>query len=40
MFKDGKIVDSVSSDAKVLDATDKVVMAAGVDPHSHIAGPN
>ncbi|WP_297898274.1 formylmethanofuran dehydrogenase subunit A [Methanobrevibacter sp.] len=39
MFKDGKIVDSVSSDAKVLDATDKVVMAAGVDPHSHIAGP-
>lgn len=39
MFKDGKIVDNVSSDAKVLDATDKVVMAAGVDPHSHIAGP-
>jgi formylmethanofuran dehydrogenase subunit A len=39
MFKDGKIVDNVSSDAKVLDATDKVVMAAGVDPHAHIAGP-
>lgn len=39
MFKDGKIVDSVSFDAKVLDATDKLVMAAGVDPHSHIAGP-
>jgi len=38
MFKDGKIVDKVSSNAKVLDATDKVVMAAGVDPHSHIAG--
>jgi formylmethanofuran dehydrogenase subunit A len=39
LFKDGKIVDSVSSDAKVIDVTDKLVMAAGVDPHSHIAGP-
>jgi len=39
MFKDGKIVDSVSSDAKVLDVTDKIVMPAGVDPHAHIAGP-
>jgi len=39
MFNDGKIVDSVSSDAKVIDATGKTVMAAGVDPHSHIAGP-
>ncbi|MDR2624183.1 MAG: formylmethanofuran dehydrogenase subunit A [Methanobrevibacter sp.] len=39
MFKDGKIVDSVSSDAKEIDVTDKIVMAAGVDPHSHIAGP-
>ena len=39
MFKDGKIVDSVSSDAKVLDVTDKIVMPAGIDPHAHIAGP-
>ena len=39
MFKDGKIVDSVSADAKVLDVTDKLVMAAGVDVHCHIAGP-
>jgi len=39
LFKDGKIVDNVSSDAKELDVTDKVVMAAGVDPHAHIAGP-
>lgn len=39
MFKDGKIVDKVSADAKVLDVTDKIVMAAGVDPHAHIAGP-
>jgi formylmethanofuran dehydrogenase subunit A len=39
LFKDGKIVDDVSSDAKVIDVTDKLVMAAGVDPHSHIAGP-
>ncbi len=39
MIKDGKIVDRVSSDAKVLDVTDKLVMAAGVDVHAHIAGP-
>ena len=39
MFKDGKIVDSVSSDAKVLDVTDKIVMPAGIDPHAHVAGP-
>jgi len=39
MFKDGKIVDNVASDAKVVDAAGKVVMAAGVDPHAHIAGP-
>ena len=39
MFKDGKIVEQVSSDAKVLDVTDKIVMPAGVDPHAHIAGP-
>ncbi|MDR2544406.1 MAG: formylmethanofuran dehydrogenase subunit A [Methanobrevibacter sp.] len=39
MFKDGKIVDDVSPNAKEIDVTDKLVMAAGVDPHSHIAGP-
>lgn len=39
MFKDGKIVDNVSSDAKVIDVTDKIVMPAGVDPHAHVAGP-
>jgi formylmethanofuran dehydrogenase subunit A len=39
MFKDGKIVTDVSSDAKVLDVTDKIVMPAGVDPHAHVAGP-
>jgi formylmethanofuran dehydrogenase subunit A len=39
MFRDGKIVDSVSDDAKVLDVTGKLVMAAGVDVHAHIAGP-
>jgi len=39
MFKDGKIVDNVSDSAKVLDVTDKLVMAAGVDVHCHLAGP-
>lgn len=39
MFKDNLIVDNVSSDAKVIDVTDKIVMPAGVDPHAHIAGP-
>lgn len=39
MFRDGKIVDNVSSDAKVIDVTDKIVMPAGVDTHAHIAGP-
>jgi len=39
MFKDGKIVNNVSSDAKVLDVTDKLVMPSGIDPHAHIAGP-
>ena len=36
--KDGKIVDSVSKNAMVIDANKKVVMAGGVDSHSHIAG--
>ena len=39
MFKDDKIVDSVSDNAKVIDVTDKIVMPAGVDIHAHIAGP-
>ena len=39
MFKDGVIVDKVSSDAQVLDVTDKIVMPAGIDPHAHVAGP-
>jgi formylmethanofuran dehydrogenase subunit A len=39
MIKDGKIVDNVSSDAKILNVEDKLVMAAGVDVHAHVAGP-
>ena len=38
-IKDGKIVDKVSSSAKVIDAKGKTVMAGGVDVHSHVAGP-
>ncbi|MBO5002766.1 amidohydrolase family protein, partial [Methanocorpusculaceae archaeon] len=38
-IKDGKIVDSVSGNAKVIDAAGKTVMAGGVDIHSHVAGP-
>ena len=38
-IKDGKIVDKVSSSAKVIDATGKTVMAGAVDVHSHVAGP-
>lgn len=37
-IKDGKIVDSVSNNAEVIDASGKIVMAGGVDPHTHIAG--
>lgn len=37
-IKDGKIVKSVSSSAKVIDAGGRLVMAGGVDAHSHIAG--
>ncbi|MDI9617954.1 tungsten-dependent formylmethanofuran dehydrogenase subunit FwdA [Methanothermobacter sp.] len=36
--RDGKIVESVSDSAKVIDASGKMVMPGGVDPHSHIAG--
>jgi len=36
-IKDGKIVEDVKS-AKVVDVSDKLVMPAGFDIHSHIAG--
>jgi len=38
-IKDGKIVDKVSSSAKVIDAKGKTVMAGAVEIHAHIAGP-
>lgn len=38
-IKDGKIVEKVSSSAKVIDAKGKVVMSGCVDIHSHVAGP-
>ena len=42
-IRDGRIVDDVTSDeaasATVLDANGYVVMAGGIDMHSHIAGP-
>ena len=37
-IKDGKIVDKVSSKATVIEAGGRLVMAGGVDAHSHIAG--
>ena len=37
-IKDGKIVSKVSSKATVIDAGGRLVMAGGVDAHSHIAG--
>ncbi len=36
--KDGKIVEKVSENAKVIDASNCVVMPGGVDSHSHVAG--
>ncbi|NPA63249.1 MAG: formylmethanofuran dehydrogenase subunit A [Methanococci archaeon] len=36
--KDGKIVESVSDNAKIIDASNCVVMPGGVDSHSHLAG--
>lgn len=36
--RDGKIVDSVSADAKIIDAGGKLTMAGGVDGHTHCAG--
>nr|WP_321351152.1 formylmethanofuran dehydrogenase subunit A [uncultured Methanoregula sp.] len=38
-IKDGKIVEKVSSSAKVIDAKGRIVMAGAVDIHSHVAGP-
>ena len=39
-IKDNKIVDMVDeSKAYMIDASNKLVMAGGVDVHTHIAGP-
>ncbi len=37
----GKIVEAskLSTKAKVIDAKGKIVMAGGIDPHTHVAGP-
>lgn len=37
-IRDGKIVDSVSGNAKVIDAEGKLTMAGGFDGHTHSAG--
>ena len=37
-IKDGIIVDKVNGEAKVIDASGKIVMPGGVDIHAHIAG--
>ena len=38
--ENGKIVEKIDEkDARIIDATNKVVMPGGVDIHSHIAGP-
>jgi len=37
-IKDGKIVESVSSNAKVIDAEGRLTMAGGFDGHTHSAG--
>ncbi len=37
-IQNGKIVEKVKGDAKVIDASGMVVMPGGVDIHSHIAG--
>ncbi|TFG05510.1 MAG: formylmethanofuran dehydrogenase subunit A, partial [Promethearchaeota archaeon] len=38
-IKDGKVVEKVNGDAKIIDASGMIVMPGGVDIHSHIAGP-
>jgi len=38
-IEDNKIVDKVSSQAKELDVSGKLIMPGGVDLHSHVAGP-
>ncbi len=38
LISGGKVVEKVKSNAKVIDAKGKLVMAGGVDVHSHIAG--
>ena len=37
----GKIVEAskLSTKAKIIDAKGKIVMAGGIDPHTHVAGP-
>ncbi len=37
-IKNGVVVDKVNGDAKIIDASGMIVMAGGVDPHSHISG--
>lgn len=37
-IKDGKIVESVSANAKVIDAEGRLTMAGGFDGHTHSAG--
>jgi formylmethanofuran dehydrogenase subunit A len=37
-IKDGRIVDKVNGDAKIIDASGMIVLPGGVDIHSHISG--
>ncbi len=37
--KDRKIVEKVSENAKIIDASNCVVMPGGIDSHTHVAGP-
>ncbi len=40
-IQNGKIVEAskLSTNAKIIDAKGKIVMAGGIDPHTHVAGP-
>src|SRR5690606_7159718 len=38
-IEDGRVVEAVGDDARVIDAGGMVVMSGGVDIHCHIAGP-